>query len=315
MLGIWRKTKQEPGWLAIGVSANGVTLAHVRINSGAKPVVTQCAFRPLAPVNAEGMERLRKELHLGNYACTTLLNAGEYQILLVDAMNVPPDELKAAIRWRIKDLLTYHVDDATVDVLQIPGDKGVGVRPQGMYAIAAPNDTIQQRISLFEAAKIPLSVIDIQETAQRNIAALCEEPGRGLAMLSFNSDGGLLTITKEGELYLTRRIDVGLGDVQDADENLRRENFDRVTLELQRSLDHFDRQYHFVTLSKVLLGPIPDPEPLRAHLATNLYLPVETLDLSRVLDLSAVPDLTDGETQAACLKVLGAALRHEEKAL
>ena len=261
------------------------------------------------------LEKLRKEIRLERYQCTTLLSPQEYQVLQVDAINVPPGELRAAVRWRIKDLLNYHVDDASVDVLQIPWDRNAGSRPQSLYAVAAPNETIQRRVSLFEEAKIPLSVIDIPEMAQRNIAAFFEPQGQGVALLSFGTDGGLLTFTQGGELYLARRIEVSLGHLRDADENLRRQHFDRVTLEIQRSLDHFDRQFHYVTLNKLLLAPLPDDVGLREHLKANLYVTVETLDLAQGLDVSGVPDLRNAETQTLFFDVLGAALRHEEKVL
>jgi MSHA biogenesis protein MshI len=79
-------------------------------------------------------------------------------------------------------------------------------------------------------------------------------------------------------------------------------------LELQRSIDHFDRQFGYVTLSRLLLAPVPI-EGLQQHLADNLYLPVHTLDLSQVLELSAVPGLRDPLQQSARLHLLGAALR------
>jgi hypothetical protein len=69
-----------------------------------------------------------------------------------------------------------------------------------------------------------------------------------------------------------------------------------------------------------MLAPLPESIGLEAHLAANLYLPVETpyvpmetLNLGQVLDFTATPALNDGEAQAQYFQVLGAALRHEEK--
>ena len=54
-----------------------------------------------------------KKMNLAGYHCATLLKPGDYQLLLVEAPNVTPDELKGAIRWKIKDLIEYHIDDAS----------------------------------------------------------------------------------------------------------------------------------------------------------------------------------------------------------
>ena len=315
------KTKLQPGWLALGFSTQGVSLAHIRRQNGSRPEVLRCEFHNWQAAGSEALAELWKEVRFDQYRCTTLLNLGEYQLLQVEAPNVLPDELKAAIRWRIKDFLNYSVDDAMVDALDIPQPANAPARSRSIYAIAVPKAVVQQRVSLFEDANIPLSVIDIPEMAQRNIAALFEHEGKGLALLSFDNDGGLLTLTCAGELYLSRRIDASLQQLSEADENLRKQHFDRVVIELQRSFDYFDRNYSFITLEKLLLAPLPAAIELEAHLAANLYVPVETpyvpmetLNLAQVMDFSATPDLNDGEAQAKHFQVLGAALRQEERA-
>lgn len=259
---------------------------------------------------------MNKELRAERFHCINLMAANEYQLLSVEAPNVPADELKTAIRWRLKDMLDFHIDDATVDVLDVPLDKSASNRSHQMYAVAARNQVIEQRQTLFSDAKISLRVIDIPEMAQRNLAALLEPEGRGLALLSFNEEGGLLTLTCAGELYLSRRIDVTFDQLTQMDEEQKQSCYERVTLELQRSLDHFERQYHFVTLSKLMLAPLGDRAAgLVSYLAENLYIPIETLNLETVLDFKNVPELKSLEMQQRYFMVLGAALRHETVAL
>ncbi len=314
-MGLFSRAKKSDGWMAISLLGDAVCAAHVRRGSSIAPTVTLATCQLTAGDSLDtALEKLARESHADRHQCTTLLNPREYQILSVDSPSVPPAEMKTAIRWRLKDLLDYHVDDATIDVLDIPQEKNAPPRSHAMYAIAAPSATIEQRQAMFGQAKIPLSVIDIPEMAQRNMAALVEPEGRGIAMLSFDAEGGLLTFSAGGELYLARRIDVPLAG-QSGDER-RNAAFDKITLELQRSLDHFDRQYHFITLSKLVLAPLgPDGDGLKEHLAENLYTPVEALDLDGVLDLSATPALKQPELQQRYFLTLGAALRLEEKVL
>lgn len=262
------------------------------------------------------LEKFAKELHAERYHCINLLAANEYQLLSVEAPNVPADELKTAIRWRLKDMLDFHIDDATVDVLDVPLDKNAGNRNHQMYAVAARNQLIEQRQALFSDTKISLRVIDIPEMAQRNLAALLEQPERGVALLSFNGEGGLLTMTYAGELYLSRRIDVTLEQLMQTDEEQRQACHERVTLELQRSLDYFERQYHYITLSKLMLAPLHgEAENLVSHLTENLYIPVEILNLATILDFTKTPELKSLEMQQRYFMVLGAALRQEMVAL
>jgi len=295
------------------LGSKGVYLAQAKY-VGTRPQVTRCAFYPLEEVNSSALEKLRKEAQLEKARITTLLGANEYQLLMVEAPNVPVDELKASIRWKIKDSLNYHVDDATVDVLQIPSGKYGSERPQALYAVAASNETIRKRINLFDKARMELSVIDIAETAQRNIAALYETEGRGLALLAFNDDGGLLTITSDGELFLARRIDISIGQLSDADESLRQQYRDRVELEVQRSLDYFDRQFHQISINRLLISAPAELE-LVELLGDNPGLPAEALDLAQGMDIIGVPELADSEFVSYALHAVGAALRQEKKAL
>ena len=120
--------------------------------------------------------------------------------------------------------------------------------------------------------------------------------------------------TRGGELYLARRIEVSLAQLIEADAGRRNQYFERIALELQRSLDHFDRQYHYVTVAKLLLAPMPQEIGLQQYLAANIYVPVESIDLGAVMAFPGVPELKHPARQAQCLFTIGAALRGEEKA-
>lgn len=310
----FKKAKKTESWLSFAILADGIAAASIARSADARPVVDTCVFYAGKP-GAELLEKAGRELRAATFHCTTILTGGEYQMLAVEAPNVPADELKTAVRWRLKDMLDFHVDDATIDVLDIPADKNASVRTNhGMFAIAARNSVVEARQGLFVAAKVGLSVIDIPEMAQRNISTLMEPEGRGLAMLSFGADGGLLTVTFTGELYLSRRIDVTLEQLLDTDHDRKHASFDKITLELQRSLDHFDRQFHFISVSKLLLAP-STITGLEEYLASNLYTPVQTMDLGDALDISRIPALLDKAAQQQFFFTIGAALRHEETSL
>ncbi|WP_242489932.1 agglutinin biogenesis protein MshI [Noviherbaspirillum cavernae] len=303
--------------MAISLQADGVCVAHVERSSQAKYAVAHAGFYSGgAGADAEALGRIAKDLRADRYRWTNLLSLGEYQMLSVDAPNVPPDELKTAIRWRLKDMLDYHIDDATIDVLDVPAEKNSRGRAHAMYAVAARNQLIERRQALFDDARLPIRVIDIPEMAQRNVSALLEPEGRGLAMLSLHEDSGLLTITFDGELYLSRRIDVALSQLTAPDENEKAAAYERMVQELQRSLDHFDRQYHFVTVARLVLAPSGSmTADVQAHLAASLYIPIETLNLESVVDISRVPELKSPQSQQRYFMTIGAAMRHEVKAL
>jgi MSHA biogenesis protein MshI len=301
----------KAGWLAVELGEASVSFAHV-VPNGERPVVEFAEERSWDAAEPKSLERVAREFGAKRFQCTTLLRPDQYQILLVEAPAVKPEELKSAVRWRIKDMLDYHVDDATIDVLDVPVPAGAAQRAHYMYTVAARNDTIRATIERFAAAGMPLAVIDIPDTAQRNIAARLETDQRGVIALTFDAHGGLVTVSFAGELYLSRRLDVTAAQLGEADGEARSRLLERVLVETQRSLDHCERTYPFFTLGRVVVGPFPGDAGLREHLAANLYLPVEALDLAQVIELP--PGWTPAE-QAKWLKLIGAGLRVEKKAL
>ena len=301
--------KKNPGWLAVNITPERIDIVHVRRNDLGKPEIVFCDSYRQEGQQIEALIRLRKTLHLERYHCTTLLNFGDYKMLQIDPLNLPSAELKSAVRWRVKDMIDYPVNNATLDILNIPGET-----KNALFAVVAPNETVARRMQLFQEAGIPLEVIDVAEMAQRNVSALFETQGRGLAMLSFGELGGLLTFTYKGELYLSRFIDLVISQLTEASEEQRKQQLERIALELQRSLDHFDRQYRHIALSGLLLTPMPSQIGLEAHLTENLGIPVETLDLGRAINCSLLPELRQSLRQAQCFQTIGAALRTEVQA-
>ena len=302
---------QKPGWYCVNLLPERVDVCHVVADGKERPEILLCDSYRKEGGDVATLTRLRRELHLDRHRCTTLLRSGAYQIVQVEAPNVPAEEAKSAVRWSLKDLIAYPVEAATVDAVFIPAAEEAGGRAQQMLAVAAKNEVIAASVKPFNDADIPLEVIDIPELAQRNVAQRLEPLGRALALLAFDEQGGLLTFTCGGELYQHRRIEISLASFAGASPESRKGLYDRLVLELQRSLDHFDRQFRSVAVAKVMVTPVPGAEDLREHLAANLDVPVALIHLSEMFDFPHVPELHEEARQAQCLQLIGAALREE----
>jgi MSHA biogenesis protein MshI len=303
------RQKKSTGWLAVSVDANAMQFAHGRFQPGAKSLISSYGTQALT--EGQGLEKLPHHMKLGQYECATLLRPGEYQMLLVDAPNVPREELKSAIRWKIKDMIDYHVDDATVDVLDIPPPEATAGRNHLMFAVSASNEILQQKIQQFEEARVALSVIDIPETAQRNIVSLYETGDRSLGLIYFGEDWGLLTINFRSELYLARRLDVGVQHLT-GEAAARETALERLAVEVQRTLDHFDRQFRSVPVTRMLVAP-SRASGIAESLKARLGIEAQEIDLCDVL--AFVGEQPDKEAQWRLFHHFGATLRHETKVL
>jgi MSHA biogenesis protein MshI len=256
-------------------------------------------------VKGDNWNEALARLH-GKGPVSLVLNPADYRLRLLDAPNVPTEELKSAVRWQIQDMLDFHADDGTVDVLEVPHPEHVSHVRQ-IFAVAAKNSLLAEEAVLATNAGLNLTIIDIMETAQRNLATRLEAPGRALAVFSFIESGGLLTLTLDGELCMTRTLGVNqaLLESEGMDNVL-----ERLTLEIQRSLDHFDRQFGGIPVDRLLLAPMDKADSLRDGLAGNLALPVAVMNLADVLDIAGFPDMN--VLPPDCFHAIGAALRMEE---
>ncbi len=307
-------TKQKkPGWFAIRASEKGSCVAHVLNNHDAKPTVAFGGVRPESLKDDIAIKTLVTDLGLTKQYCSLLLAQGEYQLLQIEKPNVPANEMKQAVSWKIKDMIDYPVEQATIDVIDIPTDPSNNNRQSYVYAVAAKNELIGDYIKRFiEFSDSGLEVIDIPELAQRNVAKFLEQEGRGLAMLSINSNGGLLTFTAGGELYHARHIDIDTKSMQSDDSARKSSVFERLSLEVQRSLDNFERQFPYITINRLVLAPFMGREDFYDYLKAYLYIQIDRFDLTDVFNFENQAELGDLAMQASLLPVLGAALREEK---
>lgn len=312
LLSLLTNKRLIPGLVGIQIDAEGVSVARVVRQAGRKPLVTDCDFRPWGGAAKEGvLSSVAADFNLKRSRCTTLLEIEDYSLLLTEAPDVPAEELRSAIRWRIKDLVDFHLGDATIDVFDVSSQRAQG-KQRSMYVVAAKNAAIQRRVDICDEAGINLDVIDIPEMAQRNLASIVPEDVNGVVMLSLSATRGLLTITRQGEIYLSRRLELGTEQLQEDKDN-RAANFDQVVLEVQRSLDYYDSHFQQAPIGHLVLSPAAAAVPhFVEYLATNLGVKTSVMSLSELVKYDpAKADVLEGKGLIA----LGAALRYEEKTL
>ena len=306
---------------ALVPAERGLAVVTVLNDNSTKPSLINCDYLPCtgADCDAEFVKKQVKSLRLANRPCTTTLNLGEYTILSVEAPDVPPAELRAAVRWQIKDLIDFHIDDAVLDVFDAPVS-GADKRQHNLYVVVSRTTTVKQHINHLQAADLNLTIIDIPELVIRNICAHCPEDTNGMVFIHLDKDKGVFTITKDATLYLARSLDFGYeqlirstahtGELAVEDFN---PEFDRVVLEIQRSLDYYDRYFSQPNVAKILVSPTEEPVPgLVDYLSRNTGVATAILDVNDIVDSAT---RLDAQLQARCLLAIGAALRQAKKTL
>lgn len=313
----WMRAKREAGWTAVGATPDGlygVSVLAPKVPTD-RPKVVSCGSVSGGPMDAASLAKLSRSISVSGCPWTATLNRDAYKILVVAEPPVKADELDQSVRWGISTMIDYPVVDADVAWMKIPAHVSQPNRPPHLYVVATQHEHVTEVSAAFKEARIPLQALDICETAHRNIAALVERPGEGVALLALDKLGVQLTVTLKGELYLDRYVKESLFG-PGIDDMARERASERVVLQVQRSLDFVSRTLPFIDLNRVVLAPMPDNSGfLHKYFAENLPVPVEDIDLAAVFDLSGVPELSRQENQADYFVALGAALRFMNKSL
>jgi len=235
----------------------------------------------------------------------------QYRLRVMPEPAVPLREMLSSLRWSLSTDSDGPMEDFNLAWIRIPTEEQLPTKPRQLYAVTAPTASLTVRLAAWRHVGVRPKVVDIRETALRNIAGALERSGEGLALLSAGAWGVSMVFTHQGSLYLDRTIE--LPELAAANDEIRARLYERIAVQLFRSIDVVGRSYPFMPVTRVVVAPAPEAPGLQEFLAE--HLPVEPLDLDRVFDLSRVPELAQSPAlQARCLVALGAALRSAKAA-
>jgi len=307
-----RKQTVAPGIVAISFVGNGFTIAVTRYAEQNRPRLLHCEFvaanaQQLAPQ----LEILVKAYRLEEYDCHILLAPDQYRTMSIETPAVNTEEIKQAVAWRIAELLDYPIEQAAIDFYALPKSNRANATP--MLEVFAVNRELSA--ALIQSCKqvgLNIKVIDIQETALRNIATLMRENAQGIALLHLQKDCGRLIIQKRGSLYLSRKIVTGYLDLNEnsslsAVNSQDNEQDSLLALEIQRSFDYVENYFDIppITSLATVLMPI-NTQAIINFLNFNHGITARAMDLSATVEGDI---LLDDATQNLCAPVIGASLR------
>ncbi len=289
--------------LGIEAGPQGIALAQVVRVPGARPLLPYCEhLEGSADAQAALLEKAVSERAFQGLPTNVLLHPSEYQMFLLEAPEVPPQELRDAMRWRIKDMISQPLDDVVIDCFALPEDAYRG-RTRMVYCAVLEKSRMQHYAQLVRQAGLHMASIDITEMAFRNLGSLAGAEGMNLALLRLRTSEGLICIQNGADLYMARRIEQGLARAA--------QDLGSTTLEIQRSLDYFESQLGKGYINRLMLLPMKqDGERAYQGLASGLAVNLQRLDLRELFPGQPGTEMSEAQ-QAFCIGAVGAALRQD----
>lgn len=309
MLSVFKRSRDHNTRIGAAFADGVFALAAVKREPDSKPSIEYCATHRVDADLGAAFKATLEKLSLARAPACAVLDGDDYQLVQVEAPEVLPSEMRAAIRWKLKDAINFNVDEAAVDIFEVP-EGARRAQNKMLFAVAARDAAVQRIASTMKRVAKRFDAIDIPELCLRNISACLPQDARGVGILGLNNGFAQLVITRQGAMHVTRRIDLR-GDFnphrpKDATGGV---DAGRLALELQRSLDYYESHYDQTSIGDLIIAPSDElARKLAADLKEETSLRIEVLDVREHFNVYKSGELV---TDWVSVMALGAALRQD----
>ncbi len=289
------------GRVGLSVGPDGLGLAAVD-KSGQ---LNYCRYVEELGDLSHTLQTLVDEQSWQGMACSIVLHPVYYQLLLAEQPAVEGSEMTSAVRWKIKELIDFPIEEAAIEHFLLPDDAYRG-RQKMLYAAALRKTNLQSLVEPVEETGLNVDCVEVAELAMHKLIARLPSEGGGIALLQFQDGESFINLVEGGELYLTRRLDAGLAEFTSGGgvSGDTSRFFDSLFLEVQRSLDYYESQLGKGIITRLFYSPgLAVTRPIGDFLSTQLGIEVAALNLEE-LDFISGPAAIDNR----CASAIGAAL-------
>jgi len=187
------------------------------------------------------------------------LSGNFYNLLLIDAPDVPAEEMADAIKWRVKDLINQPIDSVSVQYFTLPEDAYRG-RMNMVYVAVVENAIIKQVVTVCDDLGLDIQSITIEDLSLSNLvfsAGVTEGDSTGI--VSLGAHEGQMRLLEYGNLYLARNLDIGVERLNGLNEDELSEydlaQCNEMMFDIKRSLDYYESQLGKGMVNRVIIMP------------------------------------------------------------
>ena len=295
---------QSKGLCSIEISSNGIAVAYAP--NSANSEITVCEFQPYQngsqPNNnqfKENLEKIVSRHNLEKTQCNWVLHPDYYRLTLINIPNVPQSEYKKAVRWQIKDIIDYPLEDVAVDIFY-PDEIEKALKK--VYVIAAKASFLRDIVNIIQDCGLYPMAVDIREFAIRNLIANLATQNETIGLLDIVDENCLLVLVKQNSIKFVRRIPVGL-------KNIKNNDYNELIAELQRSFNYCQTELKQETPVKLFASPKVDADinkNMAQSIEKSLNKAVSILDLQKIITFKTA--ITQ-QIESSCWAAVGGVLR------
>jgi MSHA biogenesis protein MshI len=301
------KLHAAPNQLGIEITPKVITVAQINNTQPGQTILeyTQSFYGSDFSERQHAFNEFMSDKKNKKNQINLVLHPAYYRLLLVDAPNVPDEELRDAMLWRVKDLISEPIDKVVLDIIRLPKDAYEG-RMNMLYVAVAPRLHLDLFIEMLLSQDLRPNWIDISELSLRNIVIKLAG-NRSCAVVCIKDQGSFVSVITQQQLYLTRNIDVNIETLHEI-ANSSESHVEQLVMDVQRSLDYYESQLGKGSIEQLMFCPATSRgvEKSISYLAKNLSCPVILMDILQLIKAENELSLPE---QAQALSAIGAAMR------
>lgn len=290
--------KKTKGLCAIEIGSDGMAVVYIpNVDS---PDISVCEYHPcekdrkLSDCLLEAV--LRNKLQ--GTKCNWILNPSYYRLLLVDTPNVPASEYKTAIRWQVKDIVNYPLDDVAIDIFFPNQDPQSNINK--IFVVVAQSSFLQQTITTITNCQLEPAFIDIREFASRNLITTISPTNDSIGFINVIEDKTLFMVVYQKTVSFVRYIPISLKAIQTG-------NVGQLAQEIQKSASYCESEFHLPLPESYFVAPNQFLDiTVLGSLEAVLGKKVNTINVNNIAKLSSPLNF---EQQIRCWVAIGGALR------
>ena len=219
------------------------------------------------------LKSIAKELSLSGQ-CHLVLSAQQSQIVQIDKPIIPDEELKEALKWQIKDLVSIEPNDMVLDYFDGP----TLANTEKLNVVCGQKSKLKDMVSCIHKSDLTLDKITTEEFAFAQLVngkeggqlLVCQQPNEEI----------LILIVRDNRLFSYRRLRGMANIAQRTPDELAMGLIDNLSIEIQKSIDFFERQLKQPPVKAInVLLPIEHEAFVARKLSENTNVPVELINL------------------------------------
>ncbi|WNC68144.1 hypothetical protein RI845_16660 [Thalassotalea nanhaiensis] len=227
-----------------------------------------------------------------------VLSASHYYNVQINKPDLPDNEIPAAIKWLVKDIVPIDPDEMIADYYDSPiivsGTQKINVVCSHLTSLKKYTDSFKRyQIDLEGIITDEFAFANLLPVSEHSTLLVCQQPFEELFII----------IVKEGQIHFSRRLR-GFSDIGGfSTEQLNKGVCDSLSIEVQKSLDYFERLLKQTPVKEIkILLPVKHEDFIIENLDKNTNVQVSKLDLPAQF-----------EQMRSCAASVGALIEFERK--